>query len=50
MLGLDLSEHGEEAYFSGEAALGSGALTQSVIVAHDPGPPEPERRRAAKKH
>ncbi|HJS44731.1 MAG TPA: ammonium transporter [Gemmatimonadales bacterium] len=32
MLGLDLSEHGEEAYFGGEAALGGSALAQSVIV------------------
>ncbi|HET8699980.1 MAG TPA: ammonium transporter [Gammaproteobacteria bacterium] len=32
MIGLDLSEHGEEAYFSGEAALGGAALAQSVIV------------------
>jgi Amt family ammonium transporter len=32
MLGLDLSEHGEEAYFGGEAALGGSAITQSVIV------------------
>jgi ammonium transporter, Amt family len=36
MLGLDLSEHGEEAYFGGEAALGGSALAQSVIVStHD---------------
>jgi len=46
MIGLDLSEHGEEAYFGGEAALGGSALAQSVIVADDPGPPEPERRAA----
>ncbi|HTI04713.1 MAG TPA: ammonium transporter [Gemmatimonadales bacterium] len=32
MVGLDLSEHGEEAYFAGEAALGASALAQSVIV------------------
>jgi len=32
MIGLDLSEHGEEAYFGGEAGLGSSALAQSVIV------------------
>jgi len=49
MLGLDLSEHGEEAYFGGEAALGGSALAQSVIVAEDPGP-APERRGTAKKH
>jgi Amt family ammonium transporter len=49
MIGLDLSEHGEEAYFGGEAALGASALAQSVIVAEDPGPPVPERRGAAKK-
>jgi len=48
MLGLDLSEHGEEAYFGGEAALGGSALAQSVIVAEDPGPPL-ERRGAPKK-
>ena len=41
MLGLDLSEHGEEAYFGGEAALGGSALAQSVIVSHTD---EPERR------
>ena len=34
MIGLDLSEHGEEAYFGGEAGLGSSALAQSVIVSH----------------
>jgi Amt family ammonium transporter len=45
MIGLDLSEHGEEAYFGGEAALGGSALAQSVIVAEDPGPAEPERRK-----
>jgi Amt family ammonium transporter len=45
MIGLDLSEHGEEAYFGGEAALGASALAQSVIVAEDPGPPAPERRK-----
>jgi Amt family ammonium transporter len=38
MIGLDLSEHGEEAYFGGEAGLGGTALAQSVIVAEDPGP------------
>jgi Amt family ammonium transporter len=42
MIGLDLSEHGEEAYFGGEAALGSSALTQSVIVSTHA--EEPERR------
>jgi Amt family ammonium transporter len=41
MLGLDLSEHGEEAYFGGEAALGGSALAQSVIVSHGD---EPDRR------
>ena len=45
MLGLDLSEHGEEAYFGGEAALGGSALAQSVIVSHTE---EPERERATK--
>jgi Amt family ammonium transporter len=36
MIGLDLSEHGEEAYFGGEAGLGGSALAQSVIVStHD---------------
>ncbi len=49
MIGLDLSEHGEEAYFGGEAALGVSSLAQSVIVAEDPGPAEPEPRGAAKK-
>src|SRR2546427_12873214 len=49
MIGLDLSEHGEEAYFGGEAALGGSALAQSVIVAEDPGPPEPERRTAKRR-
>ena len=49
MIGLDLSEHGEEAYFGGEAALGGSAMAQSVIVAEDPGPPEPEQRGAARK-
>ena len=43
MIGLDLSEHGEEAYFGGDAALGGGALAQSVIVStHD----EEERRKS----
>jgi Amt family ammonium transporter len=33
LIGLDLSEHGEEAYFGGEAGLSGGiALAQSVIV------------------
>jgi len=49
MIGLDLTEHGEEAYFGGEAALGVSSLAQSVIVAEDPGPPEPERRAAKKR-
>jgi ammonium transporter, Amt family len=40
MLGLDLSEHGEEAYFGGEAALGGSALAQSVIVSTHPEAPE----------
>ena len=44
MIGLDLSEHGEEAYFGGEAALGGSALAQSVIVVEDPAPAELERR------
>ncbi|MDP3910789.1 MAG: ammonium transporter [Gemmatimonadales bacterium] len=37
LIGLDLSEHGEEAYFGGEAGLSGGiALAQSVIVStHD---------------
>jgi Amt family ammonium transporter len=48
MLGLDLSEHGEEAYFGGEAALGGSALAASVIVAEDPGP-APERRGGKKR-
>jgi Amt family ammonium transporter len=50
LMGLDLSEHGEEAYFGGEAAGLSGiALAQSVIVAEDPGPGAAERREKAKK-
>ena len=44
MIGLDLSEHGEEAYFGGEAGLGGTALAQSVIVSTQP-PEQPERRR-----
>ena len=44
MIGLDLSEHGEEAYFGGEGALGGSALAQSVIVVEDPAPAELERR------
>jgi Amt family ammonium transporter len=44
MSGLDLSEHGEEAYFGGETALGGSALAQSVIVVEDPAPAELERR------
>ncbi len=43
MLGLDLSEHGEEAYFGGEVALGGSALAQSVIVSTHPDG-EAERR------
>lgn len=49
MIGLDLSEHGEEAYFAGDSALGGSAIAQSVIVsthAED----ESERREAAKTH
>ncbi|MBI4502138.1 MAG: ammonium transporter [Gemmatimonadetes bacterium] len=41
LTGLDLSEHGEEAYFGGElgSLAGSGlALGDSVILAHDPEP------------
>jgi Amt family ammonium transporter len=49
MIGLDLSEHGEEAYFGGEGALGGSALAQSVIVVEDPSPAELERR-GRKKH
>jgi Amt family ammonium transporter len=45
MIGLDLTEHGEEAYFGGEAALGVDALAQSVVVVEDPAPAELERRR-----
>ena len=32
MIGLDLSEHGEEAYFAGDSALGGSAIAESVIV------------------
>ena len=46
MIGLDLSEHGEEAYFAGDSALGGSAIAQSVIVSHTH---EPERREPAKK-
>jgi Amt family ammonium transporter len=49
MSGLDLSEHGEEAYFGGEAALGGSALAQSVIVVEDPAPAELERRAKKKR-
>jgi Amt family ammonium transporter len=43
VVGLDLSEHGEEAYFGGEAGMGGISLAQSVIVStHD----EQERRRS----
>jgi ammonium transporter, Amt family len=45
MVGLDLSEHGEEAYFGGEAALDASALAQSVIVSTQPAE-APERRGA----
>ena len=41
MIGLDLSEHGEEAYFAGDSALGGSSIAQSVIVSHTE---EPERR------
>jgi Amt family ammonium transporter len=45
LIGLDLSEHGEEAYFGGEAGMSGGvSLAQSVIVAEDPGPAATERR------
>jgi Amt family ammonium transporter len=48
MIGLALSEHGEEAYFGGEAGLGSSALAQSVIVStHEE---TPDRREVAQKH
>jgi hypothetical protein len=40
---LDLSEHGEEAYFGGEAGLGVAALAQSVIVSTHTDE-EPDRR------
>ncbi|MFN2571251.1 MAG: ammonium transporter [Gemmatimonadales bacterium] len=43
MIGLDLSEHGEEAYFGGEAGLGGTALAQSVIVSTH-ADDEPDRR------
>jgi ammonium transporter, Amt family len=43
MIGLDLSEHGEEAYFGGEAGMGGVSLAQSVIVS-TPHPENPERR------
>ena len=46
MIGLDLSEHGEEAYFAGDSTLGGSAIAQSVIVE----PEEPERREPAKTH
>ena len=42
VIGLDLSEHGEEAYFGGEAGMGGISLAQSVIVSTHPA--EPERR------
>lgn len=47
LLGLDLSEHGEEAYFGGEAGLSGGiALAQSVIVS-TPAGDATERRGSA---
>jgi Amt family ammonium transporter len=48
MIGLDLSEHGEEAYFGGEAAMGGSALAQSVILSTQE--EAPERREPAKRH
>ena len=41
MEGLDLSEHGEEAYFAGDSALGGSGIAQSVIVSDSD---EPDRR------
>ena len=49
LIGLDLSEHGEEAYFGGEAGLSGVALAQSVIVSTQAAE-EPERRGSPKKH
>lgn len=50
LIGLDLSEHGEEAYFGGETGMSDGvALAQSVVVVDDPAPAELERR-GKKKH
>jgi ammonium transporter, Amt family len=46
MEGLDLSEHGEEAYFAGDSALGGSAIAQSVIVSTHP-EEETERRETA---
>ena len=49
MIGLDLTEHGEEAYFAGDSALGGSAIAQSVIVsthAQD----HSERREIAQEH
>jgi len=46
MEGLDLSEHGEEAYFAGDSALGGGGIAQSVIVSESE---EPERREPMKR-
>jgi Amt family ammonium transporter len=43
LIGLDLSEHGEEAYFGGEAGLSGIALAQSVIVS-TAADDNPERR------
>jgi len=49
LIGLDLSEHGEKAYFGGEAGLSGIALAQSVIVSTQAAE-EPERRGSPKKH
>jgi Amt family ammonium transporter len=43
LIGLDLSEHGEEAYFGGEAGMGGISLAQSVVVS-TPHTEHPERR------
>ena len=48
--GLDISDHGEEAYFGGDvgAVAGSGvSLGRSVIVAHHKKPPPPARALAS---
>jgi len=47
MIGLDLSEHGEEAYFAGDSALGGSAIAQSVIVSTH-AEEDAERRETAK--